>query len=598
MKLKYELAILAVSLLFIVALFLVRDRRAPGFIREFFNAEAYPTNLAIFRIVFFIALACSFSVSNTIWFSSLPPELRFAPPGLQWFLSYLPINENWGAAASVLLLFFCITAAIGLFTRASAIACVILGFYVLGIPQFFGKINHNHHLLWFTTILALSPCADVLSVDALRLAWSRADSGIIEPPVPSRSYALPLRFIWLTMGLIYFSAGFWKAWTGGYRWAFSDNPRNMFYNKWMEFGSWTPFFRIDRYPLLYQLSAAATIAFELSFIVMIFFPAIRFLAVLGGLTFHNMTRLFMRIPFWELQVCYVSFVDWHRFFRFLGRRLCRGEMYLIYDGNCRICRRAVASLRSIDVFERVTWLNAFNRKELNEHGLGNLPSDDLVSDIHLVAGSKVWRGFEAYRKVAFRLPALWPFIPFLYLPPLPRIGRALYRHVADSRACDISNRSVMDAVQLKARRSAQVMVIVSVLLLYGAAITAVAKINSWPFAGYPSFEDLDQPEVTLITMQVETPAGVKAIYPFKDQGNQQMSPDRLMALLGKINEVEAETERRSRLRALWGFWSKDRPDLQSATTVRFYRDTVSSLPQDQNDNLLHRQLLYELRLPN
>src|SRR5258705_13268798 len=126
MKLKYQIAIVAVSILFFLAILIVRDRRAPRFIRDFFNAEAYPTNLAVFRIVFFIALACSFSVSNTVWFSSIPAELRFAPPGLHWLLAHLPINENWAATASVLFLFFCITAAVGLFTRTSALACLVL----------------------------------------------------------------------------------------------------------------------------------------------------------------------------------------------------------------------------------------------------------------------------------------------------------------------------------------------------------------------------------------------------------------------------------------------------------------------------------------
>ena len=36
---------------------------------------------------------------------------------------------------------------------------------IAGIPQFFGKINHIHHLIWFMAIFAVSPCADVLSID-------------------------------------------------------------------------------------------------------------------------------------------------------------------------------------------------------------------------------------------------------------------------------------------------------------------------------------------------------------------------------------------------------------------------------------------------
>ena len=101
-------------------------------------------------------------------------------------------------------------------------------------------------------ILAVSPCADVLSIDAVRASWKRADRGITEPPEPSQAYALPLRFVWLIMGVIYFSAGFWKVWTAGIAWGWSDNPRNLMYNKWMELSGWTPVFRIDHYPLSLQ----------------------------------------------------------------------------------------------------------------------------------------------------------------------------------------------------------------------------------------------------------------------------------------------------------------------------------------------------------
>src|SRR5438034_765519 len=101
MKLKYQISILAVSVLFFLSIFLIRDSRAPRFLRDFFNAEASPSNLAVFRIVFFIALACSFSISNIVWFSSIPAELRFAPPGLQWLLTHLPIDDKWAWTASV-----------------------------------------------------------------------------------------------------------------------------------------------------------------------------------------------------------------------------------------------------------------------------------------------------------------------------------------------------------------------------------------------------------------------------------------------------------------------------------------------------------------
>lgn len=597
MKLKYQIAILGTGVLLLVGVLLLR-RWSPRFVKDFFTADTDPTNLAIFRIVFFLLLASSFSVSNIVWFSSIPAELRFPPQGLAWLTQILPINPTWAWIASVLLLICCITAALGLFTRVSTILCFVLGLYVLGIPQFYGKINHYHHLLWFTAILAASPCADVLAIDAVFSSWRRADKGAAGRPGRSQVYALPLRFIWLSMGVIYFSAGFWKVWTSGYKWAFSDNPKIMMYNKWLELGGWRPILNIDQHPMLYQLSAAATIVFELSFIVIIFFPAIRFLAPLGGLAFHNMTNLFMRIPFWQLQVCYVAFPDWDRWFRSLGKRLFNAEMFVVYDGNCKLCRRTIASLQTIDILHRVTYVNGLVRDELERRDLLWLNSEALLHDMFAVVGKSEWRGFEAYRVLTRRFPTLWPMLPFLYVWPIPLIARRVYRRVADSRACSIveskaPEKTIVDA-SLRKRR---VTVLVGGLILYVAILSAVGKIQSWPIAVYPTFEDIDPPQVSVITMIVQGRNGqIREVSPVKEQTLSQMPPERLAALLGRILATEDETLRSERLRALWAVWSRDDEDLKQASIVRFYRETLSSLPEKQVDNPIDRKLLYELRL--
>jgi len=284
MKLKYEIAVVSMGTLLILVPCLFW-RRAPKFVKAFFADTTAPVNLAVFRIVFFLLILFSFSVRNSAWFGNLSAELRFPPTGLRFLLAFIPINESVAWFASAALIVACLACILGLFTRTSIIVCLVLSLYVLGLPQLFGKIDHYHHLIWFMGILAVSPCADVLSIDAIFKSWKRADGGSTEPPAPARAYSLPLRFVWLLMGVIYFSAGFWKIWTSGYQWAWSDNPRNIMYNKWMELSGWVPFFRVDHYPLLYKLSAASTLIFELSFILLIFFPVVRYLAPLGGLAF-------------------------------------------------------------------------------------------------------------------------------------------------------------------------------------------------------------------------------------------------------------------------------------------------------------------------
>jgi predicted DCC family thiol-disulfide oxidoreductase YuxK len=586
-KLKYEIA-LAICGILLIVLPCLFWRRAPQFVKSFFTAVTAPLNLAVFRIVLFSLVLFSFSIHETTWFGSLPAELRFPPMGLQFILAYVPVNETVAWYASVALVIACVACILGVFTRTSILICLGLSLYVLGLPQVFGKINHYHHLIWFMAILAVSPCADVLSVDAIFKSWKRADRGVTEPPGPSQIYALPLRFVWLLMGVIYFSAGFWKIWTGGYRWAWSDNPRNLMYNKWMELSGWTPLFRIDHYPLLYKLSALGTLVFEFSFIVLIFFAGVRWLVPLGGLAFHNMTNLFMRISFWSLQGCYVAFLDWRVLFNSAGRRLFKSEMHVVYDGNCKLCRRTIASFRVFDLLDRVTYVNAMNRAELEKNHLGWLNEDALMQEMHVVVGQKVWRGFSSYRVWLRRMPLFWPLLPIMYVWPVTLLGKKFYGHIAESRTCNIA-REVLTP-HIYAKRLLRPTAVMGALLVYVAILCAVGKVQTWPFAGYPTFEDLDKPEVTILTIDTEDRKGeVTELRPINGANLKHFAPERLMGLQNRLVGVNDQAERAERLQAFWQLWIRENPSFANTKVVRFYRDTVSSIPEDEQ--LIKRELI-------
>ena len=588
MKLKYEIALIATAVVLLGLALLWR--RAPRFIREFFLAATSPVNLAIFRVVLFTAVLFSFSIHNVTWFAGLPKELLFPPAGLGGVLNYVPINETVAWYAAVGLTISCVFAIVGLFTRTSIFISLFLSVYVLGVPQLFGKINHYHHLVWFMLILAVSPCADVLSIDAIFKSWKRADRGITEPPAPSVGYALPLRFVWLLMGVIYFSAGFWKAWTGGLAWAWSDNPRNMLYNKWTELGGWTSTFRIDQYPVLLKSSALFTLAFELSFIFLIFFAAVRWLAPASGLMFHTATNLFMRISFWNLQACYVTFVDWHRVLGAIGRRLFPNDMHVIYDGNCKLCRRTVSSFRVFDVFGRVIYVNALDSHAIESHGLNWLNADALMRDMHVVVGKKASLGLAAYREWMKRIPLFWFIVPLMYLWPVQVAGTRTYRHIADSRTCAIGGDSPLP--YSPNTKSVFVIACVGYLIVCVAVLSAIGKVQSWPIAAYPSFEDLDPPEVRVLTIATRNGDGeASELRPIERQTLREMRSERLMALQYRLISGGDEAERTRRLAAFWDLWRREDPALRNHIAVRFYTDTISTLPHDRYRSPLRRELL-------
>jgi hypothetical protein len=264
----------------------------------------HPVNLAVFRIVLCTALIV-FYPPTFLDMSALPASLRIAPVGLEGILPFIPINETVARAMLTVFLVACTAGVIGFRSRTACAVAFLTGLYVYGVPQLFGKINHYHHLIWFIGILAVSRCGDALSVDCLLSRKKYA---------PSLLYSVPLRFIWALIGVIYFFPGYWKLMSAGWEWALSDNVRNMMYGKWFELGGFTPLFRIDQYPLLYHAAGVATILFELTFIIGIFIPRLRWIWIIGGLAFHWSIEHFMAIGFWQLRWCYVALVDWHSMF--------------------------------------------------------------------------------------------------------------------------------------------------------------------------------------------------------------------------------------------------------------------------------------------
>ncbi len=285
-----------------------RFKKGINFFKDYFFQPSHPVNLAVFRIVLCYMILTDIGTGSAlhklIYFAQLQEELIFPLPGFEWFTSYIPITESSVTITYWLLKFFCVTGILGLFSRVSMISIAILSFYVIGVPNFFGKVNHNHHLVLFATVMAVSRCADVLSIDAI--LKSRKKPYV---PKPSVIYGMPIRFIWLIFGVIYFFPGFWKLYDGGLDWVFSDNLKYILYFKWYQ-TDWMPFFRIDQYPLLYKTMGLLTILFEISFVFLLFLGRLRYIAVIGGIFFHAGVKSVLNISFRALQYSYVVFFDW------------------------------------------------------------------------------------------------------------------------------------------------------------------------------------------------------------------------------------------------------------------------------------------------
>jgi predicted DCC family thiol-disulfide oxidoreductase YuxK len=573
----------------LLALAIVLRERVWKLIENFFTAADHPLNLAIFRIVIFWQLIAWTDLSEIRWYSRIPSELRVAPWGMGAVLTYLPINERLAAIATMVLFIFAAAGLIGLFARASAFVCAVLGWYCLGIPQFYGKVDHCHHLVWFCAILAASPCSDLFSIDAVFKSWKRAANGITDPPGPSRAYALPLRVVWLLVGMIYFFPGFWKLWQHGWAWALSDNLQNKMHLKWTEL-HWVPAIRMDRHPILFRLGAGGTILFELSVIALIFLPRLRLTIPLFGVAFHNLNGYLMQIGFRTLQWTYVSLFNWNSIFSAIGTRIFRNQMFLLYDGSCKMCRRTIASLRVFDILGRVTYIDNFDRVLIDRLGLPQLTAEALARDMYAVVQKRSWPGLLAYRQLANRIPLLWPLAPFLYIWPVPAIGARIYRRVADSRACSIKPKVPPKTKEHNYRPLIAVATVGSILLIANVWCGTQQQVSGWPFSCYPTFSHMTSTETTTLSIEAISQSG--ELIPM---GGLQMTSERLLGLNRNVIYTKDETLRETRLRAVWRLWVQNNPELRRAVAVRFYEDTIQTAPELWPNNPVHRSLLLEYR---
>lgn len=264
----------------------------------------HPASLAIFRVAVLSVILLSPEVDQAAGYSALSPALRVVPEGLGWAAQLIPITPAIARSAEAVLWVSAISGLLGLFCRASLLLVTLSGLYLFALSQIGGVVTHDMHLFWFTALLAASPSGDALAIDAW---FARRRSR--RPALPSVAYAVPLWAARALLGVIYFFPGFWKLKSSGLDWIWSDNLRNQMYWKWYQMG-FLPALRVDHFPSLCRFGALWVVAFELSFLPLLLWRRGRWIALLGGLLFHLLSEVFLRIRFVSLWACYVVLIDW------------------------------------------------------------------------------------------------------------------------------------------------------------------------------------------------------------------------------------------------------------------------------------------------
>lgn len=271
------------------------------------TAPRSPLPLALLRVA--LGIFVWFSPEPTLtrhlaqYLGTARESLLIAPEGLEWLIPTLRACAPYLVVVHWALRVSAVAVSLGAFTRYSLGVLLTSSAILFGGAQLTGTVTHNMHLMWMMAVLLAGPKELGLSVDS----WLRKAPQL--RPSPSLHATASLLTARALLGCIYLFPGLAKLRESGLEWALSDNLVNQMRIKWFLAGGETPWPRLDQWPGLVEVMALGALAFELGFVVLIWFRGGRLAAGLLGLLFHGAIAHFMYIHFVGLWGCYVVLWD-------------------------------------------------------------------------------------------------------------------------------------------------------------------------------------------------------------------------------------------------------------------------------------------------
>lgn len=253
-----------------------------------------------FLIYFSLDIRPWAAVSHVFWMPVSLFRLLSGPPQKAAFLGLLQIL--WKVSL--------LTSAIGLASRASLFTSALLGFFVLGLPNCYGKILHlDGIVVLILIILAVSRCDEAYTVD--RLFWKPG------PPVPAPSgdFTWPIKIAQIMFLLAFFAAGIAKVRQSGLAWIDSENMRVLLISNFFNHAPPTRWAAIlTRSAAFCSFAACATVVIELSALPAIFLRVIRVPVLIALLLLQAAISVLMGIYFVPYLVGYALFVPWYKLY--------------------------------------------------------------------------------------------------------------------------------------------------------------------------------------------------------------------------------------------------------------------------------------------
>jgi predicted DCC family thiol-disulfide oxidoreductase YuxK len=450
----------------------------PNFFRRSVG-EATPGALGAIRMLVLGRLLFFVLGENLATLATIPSSIR-RPMGFVEILFALPLGLSHlvqspealrllQVVAGVLLFL----AAIGWKTRITVPLGGLAAFLIAGLLRTYSFFWHQDLIaLYCTAVLSFSPCGDGFSLDRL-IAIARGRPARDRSPVV---YGWARYACWVAIALPYVAAGTSKLRNGGVNWWNGTTMRRALLIDTlnpMQFG-WT--FSLDLAYMpdwVFTILGLTAVGGEALYGLVLIFPWARLVFPLIMGMMHLGIIFLQNILFMDLILLQLIFFDFTKVRKWIGRMLGeRGRLQVLFDGDCTLCQRTVEIMRRLDLFERLTFT------DFRHQPVPGFAPDALARDMHVVGAGGVFRGFEAYRRLALVLPLGWLAAPILWLPGMGTIGARVYSGIAAGRsaplACDEHCRIPERPVALPAPRATR-------LAPFAVAGLVSALLSNWVY---------------------------------------------------------------------------------------------------------------------
>jgi hypothetical protein len=293
-----------------------------GWNRFFFSESSY-FDLAFIRLIivtFSLYWLFDYSFSHIVTAQALNAHFFSPIPVLNIFL--LPLY-GWGAmppesfVLSVfwLTVFVGVLALVGVLTNVSMMLFALGNIFLQAYIYSFGDPHHREAIMNVTLLMfALAPCGKVLSVDCYlrqrrrRGSVSLSGEALLDYKGPYAGW--PIKMMQCFFALMYLSAVSSKMSVSGLGWANGYTLQyylamDHFRKGGIELGLWVSQFHYFILALQWVV-----LLFQATFLLIIFFPKLRWIYLPIGLMFHTGIHLTMHASFPQWILLYALFVPW------------------------------------------------------------------------------------------------------------------------------------------------------------------------------------------------------------------------------------------------------------------------------------------------